>query len=140
MHNCKLHDSIDNAMNLFSLKDESPYYTDVLHEVQQKMQDLQELNNSKAIPSLTEASKTLQDQFDNATTMAGQLENVIANFSDEREGLQKAIEQETEWLNQMKDKLGHCDDVSGSDADIVKRLAHCKVSRIFFLSNNICLI
>lgn len=118
-------------MVLFSLKDESPYYTDVLHEVQQKMQDLQELNNSKPIPSLTEASKNLQDQFDNATAMAGQLENVIANFSDEREGLQKAIEQETEWLNQMKDKLGHCDDVSGSDADIVKRLAHCKVSRTF---------
>lgn len=140
MHNCKLHDSIDNAMNLFSIKDESPYYTDVLHEVQQKMQDLQELNNSKPIPSLTEASKNLQDQFDNATTMAGQLENVIANFSDEREGLQKAIEQETEWLNQMKDKLGHCDDVSGSDADIVKRLAHCKVSRTFCLNNNVCLM
>lgn len=118
-------------MILFSLKDESPYYTDVLREVQQKMQDLQELNNGKAIPSLTESSKDLQDQFVNATTMAGQLENVIANFSDERESLQKAIEQETEWLNQMKDKLGHCDDVSGADADIVKRLAHCKVCGIY---------
>ena len=113
---------------MFFWKDESPYYSDVMNEVQQKIQDLQELNNGRAIPSLAESSRNMQDQFNNASNMAGQLENVIANFSDEREGLKKVMEQETVWLNQMKDKLGNCDDVSGSDADIVKRLSHCKVS------------
>jgi DNA repair ATPase RecN len=113
---------------MFCLKDESPYYGDVLSEVETKMQDLQELNNNKAIPTLVASQENLRKQFDRAGNMASQLESVIASFSDEREGLLKVIDQETKWLNQMKDKLGNCDDVSGTDADVVKRLTQCKVS------------
>ena len=109
------------------MQEESPYYAEVLNEVQAKTQDLQELNNDQPVPALVQSGEVLQEQFDRAATMANQLESVIANFSDEREKLQRDIEEETQWLNKLKDKLGKCDDVSGTDAELVKRLQACKV-------------
>lgn len=62
--------------------------------------------------------------------MANQLETIMANFSDEREHLQRAIEEETDAINRIKDKLAKCDDVSGTDEDLVKRLQNTKVNKI----------
>lgn len=62
--------------------------------------------------------------------MANQLEAVMANFSDERQNLQRAIEVETDAINRIKDKLAKCDDVSGTDEDLVRRLQTTKV-RLF---------
>ena len=63
--------------------------------------------------------------------MANQLETIMANFSDEREHLQRAIEEETDAINRIKDKLAKCDDVSGTDEDLVKRLQNTKVNTIW---------
>lgn len=59
--------------------------------------------------------------------MANKLEAVMANFSDERENLQKAIEAETDAINRIKENLAKCDDVSGTDEDLVRRLQETKV-------------
>ena len=59
--------------------------------------------------------------------MAGKLESIMANFSDERQNLQRAIEAETDAINRIKDKLAKCDDVSGTDEDLVRRLQTTKV-------------
>lgn len=93
----------------------------------QKINDLKEMNRDQDIPQLLAEQQQLQEQFDMATKLANQLEGVMANFSDEQQNLQTAIEAESEWLNKMKEKLGKCDDVSGTDDDIVKRLENCKV-------------
>ncbi|KAK3089086.1 hypothetical protein FSP39_000625 [Pinctada imbricata] len=129
----KLNDSLQNFDDAISVesclmkyKEEAPYFAEVLAEVKAKTLDLQELNNDKPIPVLAESEEVLQEQFDRAATMANQLESIMANFSDEREKLQKDIEEETMWLNKLKDKLGKCDDVSGTDADLIKRLQSCK--------------
>ena len=99
----------------------------------QKIDDLKAMNRDEDIPQLVAEQREIQEQFDKATKLANQLEGVMANFTDERENLQKEIEAESEWLNEMKDKLGKCDDVSGTDDDIIRRLENCKVS--FFLSD-----
>lgn len=103
----------------------------MLSEIQQKIQDLQELNKDTQIPALQQFQTEIQEHFDKATASANKLESIMANFSDERENLQAAIEEETEWLNKMKDKLSKLDDVSGSDEDLVRRLQGCKVSTLF---------
>lgn len=100
----------------------------MLSDIEQKIKDLQELNRDNEIPPLLEAQTEIQEGFDRATTLAAQLETVMANFSDEREDLQRSIEEETEWLNQIKDVLAACDDVSGTDEDLVERLGASKVS------------
>jgi len=110
------------------LQEEAPYYQEVLNEMNQKINDLKEMNRDEDIPQLLAEQQKLQQQFDTATKLANQLEGVMANFSDERENLQKSIEVESHWLNKMKEKLGKCDDVSGTDDDIIKRLENCKVS------------
>lgn len=93
----------------------------------QKIDDLREMNRDEDIPQLVAEQREIQEQFNKATKLANQLEGVMANFTDERENLQKAIEAESEWLNAMKDRLGKCDDVSGTDDDIIKRLENCRV-------------
>lgn len=113
-------------------QEEAPYYQEVLKDMNQKINDLREMNQDEDIPQLLAEQQQLQKQFDTATKLANQLEGVMANFSDERENLQKAIEVESEWLNKMKEKLGKCDDVSGTDEDIVKRLENCKVWLLYY--------
>ena len=85
------------------------------------------MNREQEIPELLAAQQEIQGQFDKATTLANQLEGVMADFSDERGNLQKEIEAETEWLNKAKEALAKCDDVSGNDDDLVQRLQKCKV-------------
>ena len=99
----------------------------------QKISDLKEMNRDEDIPQLEAEYKALKEQYDKAGKLASQLEGVMANFTDERENLQKEIEAESEWLNQMKDRLGKCDDVSGTDEDLVNRLQNCKVFGLCFL-------
>jgi predicted nuclease with TOPRIM domain len=107
----------------------------------QKIDDLKAMNRDEDIPQLVAEQQEIQEQFDKATKLANQLEGVMANFTDERENLQKEIEAESEWLNEMKDKLGKCDDVSGTDDDIIRRLENCKVCSILFsLRTFACLI
>ena len=93
----------------------------------QKINDLKEMNKNEDIPQLVAEQQKIQAQFEKAASLAGQLEGVMANFTDERGTLQKEIEDETDWLNALKEKLGKCDDVSGTDDDLVKRLQTCKV-------------
>lgn len=119
------------------LQEEAPYYADVIGEVQQKIQDLQELNKGRQIPELTNSQKEIQEKFEKSSTMANQLETIMANFSDERENLQRAIEEETDAINRIKDKLAKCDDVSGTDEDLVKRLQNTKVIKIMVYVNAI---
>lgn len=109
------------------LQDEAPYFQEVLNDINQKISDLKDMNREQEIPELLAAQRAIQEQFDKATVLANQLEGVMADFSDERSNLQKEIEEETEWLNKMKDMLGKCDDVSGTDEDLVQRLQNCKV-------------
>ena len=107
-------------------------YEEILNEMAQKISDLKEMNKDEEIPELETEYKALKQQFDNAKTLSNQLEGVMANFTDERENLQKEIEAESDWLTQMKDRLGKCDDVSGTDEDLVKRLQGCKVGCFLF--------
>jgi hypothetical protein len=37
------------------------------------------------------------------------------------------FQEETEWMNQLKDLLSRCDDISGEDIDLIRRLEDCKV-------------
>ena len=86
------------------------------------------MNREQEIPELIAAQQEIQEQFNKATVLAKQLEGVMADFSDERGNLQKEIEEETEWLNKMKEALAKCDDVSGTDEDLVQRLQNSKVN------------
>ena len=85
------------------------------------------MNREQEIPELLAAQQEIQEQFEKATVLARQLEGVMADFSDERSNLQKEIEEETQWLNKMKEALAKCDDVSGADEDLVERLQKSKV-------------
>lgn len=82
---------------------------------------------------MTNSQEEIQEKFEKSATMANQLETIMANFSDEREHLQRAIEEETDAINRIKDKLAKCDDVSGTDEDLVKRLQNTKVNKIIVL-------
>ena len=103
----------------------------MLNDINQKIGDLKDMNREQEIPELLAAQQEIQEQFEKATVLANQLEGVMANFTDERSNLQKEIEEETEWLNNMKEMLGKCDDVSGTDKDLVQRLQNCKVNFIW---------
>ena len=108
-------------------QDEAPYFKEVLDDINQKISDLRDMNREQEIPELMAAQQEIQEQFEKATVLARQLEGVMADFSDERSNLQKEIEEETQWLNKMKEALAKCDDVSGADEDLVERLQKSKV-------------
>ena len=110
-----------------SLQEEAPYYTEVLSEMTQKINDLRELNQGQSIPALESAQQEIEEKFERANSLANQLSATMADFSEEQRDLQQAMHDENEWLNQLKDLLSRCDDVSGEDADIIKRLGDCKV-------------
>ncbi|KAL5008450.1 hypothetical protein ScPMuIL_014031 [Solemya velum] len=117
--------SVESCLNKF--KDESPYYSEIVDELVAKISDLQELNKDCQVPALMNAQETITTQFQRASVLAGKLENTMADFSGERHGLQDEIEAETAWLNQLKDQLAKCDDMSGTDQEVVERLKACKV-------------
>ncbi|KAL3874933.1 hypothetical protein ACJMK2_037885 [Sinanodonta woodiana] len=120
-------DAVTVEACLTKFKEEAPYYEEVLKEINQKIKDLREMNQDQEISELVKVRDAITDKFEKATSLANQLEGVMANFADERQNLEKAIEEETEWINQVKEMLAKCDDVSGADEDIVQRLETAKV-------------
>ena len=116
----------------FCLQEEAPYFAEVMAEVSQKINDLRELNQGQNIPALEDAQREIEEKFERATALANQLSATMSDFSEEQQQLQQAMQDETEWMNHLKDLLSRCDDISGEDADIIKRLGDCKV-RICFV-------
>ena len=51
----------------------------------------------------------------------------MSSFSDEQQGLQKSMTDETEWMNQIKESLAKCDDVTGGTEVLIQRFEKCKV-------------
>lgn len=96
-------------------------------EVAQKINDLRELNRGQNIPVLEAAQQEIRKQFQQAETLANQLSATMSDFSTEQQDLQKAMQEENEWLNQLKEVLSVCDDTSGEDPAIIKRLKNCRV-------------
>lgn len=93
------------------------------------MNDLRELNGGHDLPGMEQEMRGIIAKFEHASETAGQLESVMSNFSDEQKQLQEAIDAETEWMNKMKERLAKCDDVTGSDDDIIARFMESKVSK-----------
>ncbi|KAK7104412.1 hypothetical protein V1264_019133 [Littorina saxatilis] len=119
-------DAVSIESRLTKFKEEAPYFEEVMTEVAQKINDLRELNQGQAIPDLEDAQREIEEKFERATALANQLSATMSDFSDEQQDLQQAMQEETEWMNQLKDLLSRCDDISGEDDDIIKRLADCK--------------
>ncbi|KAL8590280.1 hypothetical protein ACOMHN_006396 [Nucella lapillus] len=116
--------TVESRLNKF--REEAPYYTEVMSEVAQKINDLRELNQGQSIPALESAQREMEEKFEHANTLANQLSATMADFSQEQQDLQQSMQEETEWLNQLKDLLSRCDDLSGEDEDIITRLSECK--------------
>lgn len=110
-----------------ALQEECPYFAEVFKEVEQKVQDLQELNSGKDVPVLRQAQVEIKEQFARAGKLANQLEVVMSNFSDEQKDLQAAISEETDFINSIKDQLARCDDITGTDQEVLERLQTAKV-------------
>nr|KAG5692778.1 hypothetical protein BaRGS_009394 [Batillaria attramentaria] len=119
-------DAVSVESRLTKFKEEAPYFAEVLADVSQKISDLRELNQGQSIPALEAAQRELEEKFERASTLANQLSATMSNFSEEQQDLQRAMQEETEWLNHVKDLLSRCDDISGEDEDIIKRLGDCK--------------
>lgn len=51
----------------------------------------------------------------------------MTNFNDEQQGLQQVMNDETEWMNHLKEALAKCDDVTGSKEDLIGRYENTKV-------------
>ncbi|CAL1544282.1 unnamed protein product [Lymnaea stagnalis] len=119
-------DAVSVESRLTKFKEEAPYYEEVMNEVKQKLKDLQELNKNKAIPSLASSQQDIQKQFKKAETLANQLDSMMSTFTDEHQGLQKVMSDETEWMNQLKEALAKCDDVTGSKEDLIERYETAK--------------
>lgn len=109
------------------VQEEAPYFAEVMAEVAQKIGDLRELNQGQSIPALEDAQREIEEKFERANLLANQLSATMSDFSEEQQELQQAMQEETEWMNQLKDLLSRCDDISGEDGDIIKRLGDCKV-------------
>ncbi|XP_041351119.1 nesprin-1-like [Gigantopelta aegis] len=129
----KLDDSLNNfndavsvEARLIKFKEEAPYFAEVLKEVNQKVKDLQEMNSGQVNPELLKTQQKLQEQFDRASAMAGQLDTVMSTFSSEQQDLQGSISEESEWMNHIKELLAKCDDLSGNDEDLVARYKAAK--------------
>ncbi|XP_076442566.1 muscle-specific protein 300 kDa-like isoform X3 [Babylonia areolata] len=119
-------DAVSVEARLTKFKEEAPYYAEVMNEVAQKIRDLRELNQGQRIPALENAQREIEEKFERASTLANQLSATMSDFSEEQQDLQQAMQEETEWLNRLKDLLSRCDDTSGDDTDIIKRLGDCK--------------
>ncbi|GFO48198.1 nesprin-1, partial [Plakobranchus ocellatus] len=116
--------SVESRLNKF--KDEAPYFEDVMTEVNQKLTDLQQLNQNKGVPALTSAQQEIQEKFHKASSLANQLDSMMSTFTDEQQGLQQAMSDETEWMNKLKEALAKCDDASGSTEDLIARYETAK--------------
>ncbi|XP_025103982.1 nesprin-1-like isoform X4 [Pomacea canaliculata] len=119
-------DAVSVESRLAKFRDEAPYYAEVMAEVAQKINDLRELNRGQNIPVLEAAQQEIRKQFQQAETLANQLSATMSDFSTEQQDLQKAMQEENEWLNQLKEVLSVCDDTSGEDPAIIKRLKNCR--------------
>ncbi|KAH9507324.1 hypothetical protein Btru_056910, partial [Bulinus truncatus] len=114
-------DAVSVESRLAKFKDEAPYYEEVMKEINQKLIDLQELSKSKSVPTLAASHQDIQKQFQKAGSLANQLESMMNTFTDEHQGLQQEMTDETEWMNQLKEALSKCDDVSGNKEDLIQR-------------------
>ena len=69
------------------------------------------------------------------TISANQLNSMMSSFTDEQQSLQQAMNDETEWMNKLKEALAKCDDASGSTEELIARYETAKVCspKIFLL-------
>lgn len=93
----------------------------------QKITDLRALNQGQSVPELETAHRAIEKQFEQAALLASQLSATMSDFTQEQQDLQKIMHEETEWLNDIKDVLSRCDDITGDDPAIIRRVGDCKV-------------
>ncbi|ESO86156.1 hypothetical protein LOTGIDRAFT_167389 [Lottia gigantea] len=131
----KLGDSIKNFNDTASVesklakyKEEAPYHKSVLEEITQKIADLKELNKNKPLPELERSQREMTEKFENATMLANQLDSTMSTFADEQKQLEKEMEEQSELLNEMRELMTKCDDLSGNDEDVVARYQALKES------------
>lgn len=55
----------------------------------------------------------------------------------ERDAIESDIEEQTNWVAQVRDKLAQVDDVTGADEELVQRLDTAKVNFLYQYLNNI---
>ena len=79
------------------------------------------------------SQKEIHQQFEYAEKLALDLEAKIGDFSSQYETLLTLLKKETEWVTETKALLLKCDDVTGTDDDILTRIAKLKVCNIHLL-------
>ena len=57
----------------------------------------------------------------------------VQDFEGQRDMLENHLDQQTQVVNQLRERLSRVDDISGSDEDLVGRLASAKVSHYLIL-------
>ena len=107
-----------------------PSYEDVQEALCRRIATLEELNAHEQIPSLRELEQTLEHQFVRAAELATTLDTQLEEFQGKKGDLEGQIQEHTEWISQLREKLNKVDDVSGSDEVIAKRLETAKVNYI----------
>ncbi len=71
--------------------------------------------------------QTVEYQFVKASELAEQLKNKLGDFSKQRDDLNRRLEEQQKWLQEVREKLKQADDTSGSDEDLVNRLQTVQV-------------
>ncbi|CAH1803094.1 unnamed protein product, partial [Owenia fusiformis] len=107
-------------------KGELEYFETVHATYQEKVSDLEKLNNEKDIPSLHDAEQEISEKFKEVDQLATELAAKLQQYSATKSGVESEISQELEWLNELREKLAQVDTLTGDDTQLLERLDTCK--------------
>ncbi len=92
-----------------------------------RIYSLDDMSSTQEMPALTEMKANLDYQFAQASELADQLDHKVEDFTTQRSTLEEDMEQQANWVNQVRDKLSSIDDIIGADEDMVSKLNTAKV-------------
>ena len=104
-----------------------PYFEEAFETLHRRMAALQEATGGQDMPALQDLQLMLDDQFAKAAELSDGLDNRLEEFTEERQGIEREMEEKVKWVANMRDKLAAVDDMSGSDQDLLTRLDNAKV-------------
>ena len=95
--------------------------------LREKIAELEAMGCHEAAAPLKEMLAGIEAKMAAAESMAQQLENQIGDYSQRRSDIADEMDALADDIHKAREELAKCDDLTGSDQDVAKRLERARV-------------
>lgn len=111
---------------LVKYSEENELNLELKHNLIEKIQKLQKLNENKPILTLDSLRELLDDQFSGVESIAGNLVGLISGFSQQEDAIRAEIKKRSTEINQIRENVIKCDNLNNELDALLVNLKSCQ--------------